>query len=53
MFPSISNILAGKFGVQISVLRVRGARIELLERSVRTGHGVLEAIMGIEKEGPR
>jgi hypothetical protein len=46
MFPAISNILAGKFGVEISVLKARGNTIDALERSVRTGHGVSTATYG-------
>jgi hypothetical protein len=46
MFPAISNILAGKFGVDISVLKARGDTIDALERLVRTGHGVSEVTYG-------
>jgi hypothetical protein len=46
MFPPISNILAGKFGVDINVLKARGETIDALERSVRTGHGVSEVTYG-------
>jgi hypothetical protein len=46
MFPALSNILAGKFGVQVPALRARGETIERLERSVRTGHGVSELTYG-------
>jgi hypothetical protein len=41
MFPPISNILAGKFGVDINVLKARGETIDALERSVRTVMGFL------------
>ena len=40
MVPAISNIIAGKFGVDINVLRARGKIIHALKRQVRTGHGV-------------
>jgi hypothetical protein len=53
MFPAISNILAGKFGVEVSALRARGATIDALERSVRTGHGVSETTYGNRPGQPK
>ena len=40
MFPSLSNITAGKFGVDVNILRARGKTIAALKRAVRTGNGV-------------
>ena len=39
MFPPLSNIIAGKFGVDVNALKARGFTIDALERAVRTGHG--------------
>ena len=40
MFPAISNITAGKFGVDVNILRARAKVIYALKRAVRTGNGV-------------
>ena len=46
MFPPLSNIIAGKFGVDINALKARGKTIDALERAVRTGHGVSDQTYG-------
>jgi hypothetical protein len=40
MFPSISNLIAGKFNLDKNVMLARGRTIYSLKRAVRTGHGV-------------
>lgn len=46
MFPSLSNIAAGKFGMDANVLRARGSIIQNMRRAVRTGHGVSDDTYG-------
>ena len=48
MFPSLSNLTAGKFGVDVNILRCRGKVIEALRRAVRTGNGESDATYGNE-----
>ena len=50
MFPPLSNITAGKFGVDVNALKARGQTIDALERAVRTGHGVSDRTYG-NREG--
>ena len=52
MFPSLSNIAAGKFGVAPSVLLARGKTIHALRRAVRTRHGVSNTTFGNEPDQP-
>ena len=52
MFPSLSNIAAGKFGMSKSVLVARGETIKRMRRAVRTGHGVSELTYGNERGEP-
>eukprot|EP00956_Cyclotella_meneghiniana_P003485 scaffold4250_cov47-Cyclotella_meneghiniana.AAC.1 len=52
MFPSLSNVSAGKFGMEKNVLLSRGRTIQKMRRAVRTGHGVSEATYGNEEGEP-
>eukprot|EP00956_Cyclotella_meneghiniana_P033092 scaffold93176_cov89-Cyclotella_meneghiniana.AAC.1 len=52
MFPSLSNVSAGKFGMEKNVLLSRGKTIQKMRRAVRTGHGVSEATYGNEEGEP-
>jgi hypothetical protein len=40
VYPALSNVVCGKFGMDINVLRCKGITMEKMEHSVRTGHGV-------------
>ena len=46
MFPPLSNIIPGKFGVDVNALKTRGQTIDALERAVHTGHGVSDQTYG-------
>eukprot|EP00956_Cyclotella_meneghiniana_P004437 scaffold5449_cov52-Cyclotella_meneghiniana.AAC.5 len=52
MFPSLSNVSAGKFGMEKNVLLSRGRTIQKMRRAVRTGHGVSEVTYGNEEGEP-
>jgi hypothetical protein len=40
IYPALSNVVCGKFGMDVNVLRCKGITMEKMEHSVRTGHGV-------------
>jgi hypothetical protein len=44
MWPSLGNIICGKFGLQPALMRSRGETIQNLKRAVRTCHGVLQKV---------
>ena len=52
MFPSLSNIAAGKFGMDPKILLARGKTIQQMRRQVRTGHGVSRESYGNEPGEP-
>eukprot|EP00956_Cyclotella_meneghiniana_P006230 scaffold8106_cov56-Cyclotella_meneghiniana.AAC.2 len=52
MFPSLSNIAAGKFGMDPNVLLARGKTIQNMRRQVQTGHGVSRESYGNEQGEP-
>lgn len=40
VYPALSNVVCGKFGMDINVLKCKGLTMDKMEHSVRTGHGV-------------
>jgi hypothetical protein len=39
MFPALSNVVSGKFGMDVNILKCKGAVMDGMERPVRTGYG--------------
>jgi hypothetical protein len=52
MFPSLSNITAGKFNMDKNVLLSRGKTIYAFKHAVRTGHGVSTTTYGNQPNQP-
>jgi hypothetical protein len=44
MWPSLGNVICGKFGLQPAPMKSRGDTIQNLKCSVRTGHGVSQKV---------
>jgi hypothetical protein len=53
VYPALSNVVCGKFGMDINVLRCKGLTMEKMEHSVRTGHGVSEKTYGNRPGQPK
>lgn len=53
VYPALSNVVCGKFGMDINVLKCKGITMEKMEHSVRTGHGVSETTYGNRPGQPK
>jgi hypothetical protein len=51
--PALSNVVSGKFGMDINILKCKGAVMEGMERSVRTGFGVSRRTYGNRPGEPK